>query len=125
VERTAGIRLRPEPDHTGVLECIIPHVEPLPAVAVAGDLVALHPYAEDEPLARRRLEVDGPEHRAFAVDNLVDPVVVLDRIDPADVVVVLVLASPDQPTALVVFTRVASDPHAQVQVLVRRLLQEG
>ncbi|MBN1343662.1 MAG: hypothetical protein JXQ73_13320 [Phycisphaerae bacterium] len=87
------------------------------AVETADDLIADHLDAERVPLTSLELDLRGGELLSLAVEDLVEAVVVLERVDATDVVVLLFLASPDGSAALVDLSGDGLDADAEGDVL--------
>src|SRR5205823_2089034 len=79
IELRLGVRLRPESKLSGTGEGLVRALEELLPVVVAGHLVAAHRDAERVPAVRVG-DVRVLNERPLAVDDLVEPVVVLERV---------------------------------------------
>src|SRR5262245_54315588 len=96
------VRLGPQADLSGFLDCFVRRFELFFAIKEALDLVTDMLDRESVPGPRWNLDLFlGDELRSFSVDDMVEAVVVFQRIETSDVIVVGVLITPDEAAALV------------------------
>src|SRR6266849_10360803 len=116
VELDDRVRLRPDAELPGVLERAVMVVDHFVAVEEYLDVVADHLHRELVPHARGDLAVPAGELHAAALHGVVEVDVVFERVGARDVVVVRVLETPDDPTALVDGAADRFALHRQTQV---------
>ena len=105
----------PQADLSGLLERVVLYVEIRFAVELALDVVALVDNAQRVP-AGGGLQVGGGQLSAFAARDLVDAVIILQRIHSGKVVVVVVLVAPDEAAPLVDLAGDGLEGHGKVEV---------
>ena len=95
VEQGDAVRLRPNADFAGILERDVLRVEQVLAIEDDFECAATELDAQSVPFAVLHGEVRPLELRPLAFDEMVDSDIVLQRVCPADVVIVRVLRAPD------------------------------
>jgi hypothetical protein len=119
VEMGLRIGLGPEAHFAGMLERSVRDLPQLPAVQVTFHLVAFGLDLELMPFTRRDLHaLLAANLAAFPGHNMVNPIIVLQGIHAADVVVVVVLVAPNEASALIAFARDRFERNAQFDILV-------
>src|SRR5260370_7595344 len=91
VEVRHGICFCPKTDFTCVLESIVTRLDFFHAVVVASKLVSCRFHTQLVPDSRRDLEVATRKLYAAAVDDMIEPVVVLQAVPATDVILVPIL----------------------------------
>src|SRR5262245_60884763 len=119
VEVSLRVRLGPQADLSGFLDRLVRRFEFFRAVEVALELFADVFDRERVPAARRDLDLFlGNELRPFPVDDVVEAIVVFQRVEAGDVIVVWVLVAPDEAAALILVSFHRLEVHAQLDILV-------
>ncbi|MFO0837448.1 MAG: hypothetical protein U1D55_02905 [Phycisphaerae bacterium] len=109
VERRRCVGLRPQTDHAGALDRVVAHVEQLLPIKEAQDVVAEHFRADRVPFSRLGADIDRLKLLTLTGNHVVDAEVAFQGIDAANVVVVSVLAAPNQPAALIFLAAVRTN----------------
>ena len=124
VKVSLRVSFRPEPDLAWLRERVVADVEVTPAVVKAPDVIADHgdPYVMP---SWRSTDIGTSQLGAATFDDLVDAVVVLERIVPSDVVVVGILRSPHGPAALIDPSADGLERNSNVDVLHIRITHES
>src|SRR5262249_51231465 len=123
VERCLGVGFGPEADLACLLERPVLGCEVLLAVEIAFNLVPVHLDGQRVPLADlHRDPFLGRKLESLPGDDLVETVVVLQRIEASDVVIVGVLVTPDDAAALVLLARAGLERHGHFHILGARAI---
>src|SRR5438034_7642359 len=88
IEISNRIGLSPQTDLAGIFERVVRCFDLLRAVVVTNELVAHSLHAQLVPFAGRDLEIRSRELTAAAVNDVVQPVVILQGVRSDDVIVI-------------------------------------
>src|SRR6266496_3579250 len=122
VEVGDRISLGPKAHLAGTFEGVVTRLDFLEAVVIARNLVSRSLHAQFVPFSRRDLKIGSRELAAAAVDDVIEPVILLRSVGANDVVVVRILQTEDQSSCPVNASRHCLEPNAQIQVLKRSLI---
>src|SRR5437762_13126731 len=101
VKQGDAVGLRPYPDFTSVLECLVIPLKRGLAVESDFEVIALKINAQRVPLAARDLDLHALLFCALALDRVIDAEVIFESVGAGDVVIVSILRAPDNAAGLV------------------------
>src|SRR5215813_4444982 len=119
IEVSYGIRLCPEADLAGFFESVVSSLDLLGAVKITGELVSREFHAKFVPGSGTDLEIGACELDTPAFHNVVEPVIIFERVGTNDVVIFGILQTKHQTAGLVDTAGNGFEFNADVQVAKR------